>query len=120
MNTPIAETAPRALRAALFTVLAVTLSTTSHVLLSGAPLPLPTVALVTATVFALAWSLATSERSFGRIAALLVPLELAADTVFTAGQHVCYGATGGPVAGPLRTVGVDLLCGGGALGAPLA
>ncbi|MGW9598631.1 hypothetical protein ACWHBW_20505 [Streptomyces albidoflavus] len=120
MNTPIAETAPRALRAALFTVLAVTLSTTSHVLLSGAPLPLPTVALVTATVFALAWSLATSERSFGRIAALLVPLELVADTVFTAGQHVCYGATGGPVAGPLRTVGVDLLCGGGALGAPLA
>ncbi|MGA5427158.1 hypothetical protein ACPCVL_10225 [Streptomyces koyangensis] len=117
MNTPIAETAPRALRAALFTVLAVTLSTTSHVLLSGAPLPLPTVALVTATVFALAWSLATRERSFGRIAALLVPLELAADTVFTAGQHVCYG---GPVAGPLRTVGVDLLCGGGALGAPLA
>ena len=79
MDTPIAETAPRALRAALFTVLAVTLSTTSHVLLSGAPLPLPTVALVGATVFALAWSLAARERGFGRIAALLVPLELAAD-----------------------------------------
>ncbi|WP_436736481.1 hypothetical protein [Streptomyces sp. BBFR102] len=120
MDTPIAETAPRVLRAALFTVLAVTLSTTSHVLLSGAPLPLGTVALVAATVFALAWSLAARERGFGRIAALLVPLELAADTVFTTGQHVCYGATGGPVAGPLRTVGVDLLCGGGALGAPLA
>ncbi|MFB6594221.1 hypothetical protein ACWGSE_12845 [Streptomyces diastaticus] len=120
MDTPIAQTAPRLVRAALFTVLAVTLSTTSHVLLSGAPLPLVTVALVGATVFALAWSLASRERGFGRIAALLVPLELAADTVFTAGQHVCYGTTGGPVAGPLRTVGVDLLCGGGALGAPLA
>ncbi|MFD4987618.1 hypothetical protein [Streptomyces sp. NPDC058374] len=120
MDTPIAETAPRLLRAALFTVLAVTLSTTSHVLLSGAPLPLGTVTLVGAAVFALAWTLAGRERRFGRIAALLVPLELAADTVFTAGQHLCYGAAGGPVAGPLRTVGVDLLCGGGALGAPLA
>lgn len=120
VDTPIAETAPRLLRAALFTVLAVTLSTTSHVLLSGAPLPLGAVALVGTAVFALAWALAARERGFWRIAALLVPLELAADTVFTAGQHVCYGATGGPVAGPLRTVGVDLLCGGGALGAPLA
>ena len=56
---------------------------------------------VAVTVFALAYALAGRERGFGRIAALLIPLELAADTVFTTGQHVCYGRAGGPVAGPL-------------------
>ncbi|MFZ4152679.1 hypothetical protein [Streptomyces pseudogriseolus] len=111
----------RAVRAALFTAVVVTLSTTSHVLLSGAPLPLSTVALIGAAVFGLAYALAGRERSFGRIAALLIPLELAADTVFTTGQHVCYGRMGGPVAGPLRAVGFDVLCGDGTgVGVPLA
>ncbi|MEV5331888.1 hypothetical protein [Streptomyces werraensis] len=111
----------RAVRAALFTAVVVTLSTASHVLLSGAPLPLNTVAAVGAAVFGLAYALAGRERSFGRIAALLIPLELAADTVFTTGQHVCYGRMGGPVAGPLRSVGFDVLCGDGTgVGAPLA
>jgi hypothetical protein len=111
----------RALRAALFTALVVTLSTASHVLLSRAPLPLNTVAAVAATVFAVTYALAGRERSFARIAALLVPLELAADTVLTTGQHVCYGRAGGPVAGPLRSVGFDVLCGDGTpVGAPLA
>ncbi len=96
----ISRTPLRAVRAALFTALVVTLSTASHVLLSGVPLPLPTVAAVAAAVFALAYALAGRERSFGRIAALLIPLELAADTIFTTGQHVCYGRAGGPVAGP--------------------
>jgi hypothetical protein len=109
----ISGTPLRALRAALFTALVVTLSTASHVLLSGVPLPLNTVALVAATVFAVAYALAGRERGFGRIAALLIPLELAADTVFTTGQHACYGAAGGPVAGPLRSVGLDVLCGDG-------
>ncbi|WP_432054071.1 hypothetical protein [Streptomyces sp. bgisy022] len=111
----------RAVRAALFTAVAVTLSTASHVLLSGAPLPLNTVTAIAAAVFVLAYALAGRERSFGRIAALLIPLELAADTVFTTGQHVCYGRMGGPVTGPLRSVGFDLLCGDGtSVGAPLA
>ncbi|CAL9601270.1 hypothetical protein SUDANB145_05423 [Streptomyces sp. enrichment culture] len=109
----ISGTPLRAVRAALFTALAVTLSTASHVLLSGVPLPLPTVALVAAGVFLVAYALAGRERSYGRIAALLIPLELAADTVFTTGQHVCYGPAGGPVAGPLRSVGFDVLCGDG-------
>jgi hypothetical protein len=117
----ISGTRLRALRAALFTALVVTLSTASHVLLSRVPLPLNTVALVAAAVFVLAYALAGRERSFGRIAALLVPLELAADTVFTTGQHVCYGAAGGPVTGPLRSVGWDVFCGdGGSVGSPLA
>ncbi|MFD7131398.1 hypothetical protein [Streptomyces sp. NPDC059894] len=117
----ISGTRLRAVRAALFTAFVVTLSTASHVLLSRAPLPLNTVAAVAAAVFALAYALAGRECGFGRIAALLIPLELAADTVFTTGQHVCYGRAGGPVAGPLASVGWDLLCGDGTpVGTPLA
>lgn len=117
----ISGTQLRAVRAALFTAVVVTIGTASHVLLSRAPLPAATVAAVAAAVFTLAWALAGRERTFGRIAALLVPLELAADTVFTSGQHVCYGPAGGPVTGPLRSVGWDLLCGNGTeVGAPLA
>ncbi|MFI5682615.1 hypothetical protein [Streptomyces sp. NPDC051636] len=117
----ITGTQLRAVRAALFTALVVTLSTASHVLLSRVPLPVNTVAVVAVAVFVLAYALAGRERGFGRIAALLVPLELAADTVFTTGQHVCYGRAGGPVAGPLRSVGWDVLCGNRAdVGTPLA
>ncbi|MCX5448902.1 hypothetical protein [Streptomyces nigrescens] len=109
----------RALRAALFTALCVTLSSASHVLLSRMPLPLTTVAVLSTAVFGIAYALAGRERGYWRIAALLVPLELAADLVFSLGQHTCYGAAGGPVAGPLRSLGVDLLCGGDPVGAPL-
>ncbi|MEU5953320.1 hypothetical protein [Streptomyces sp. NPDC047525] len=116
----ISGTQLRAVRAALFTTLVVTLSAASHVLLSRAPLPLTTVAVIAAAVFVIAYALAGRERGYGRIAALLIPLELAADTVFTTGQHVCYGQAGGPVAGPLRSVGFDVLCGGTNVGTPLA
>ncbi|WP_335932256.1 hypothetical protein [Streptomyces sp. PTD5-9] len=112
----ISGTHLRVVRAALFTALVVTLSTASHVLLSRVPLPLASVALLAGAVFAVAYALAGRERGFGAIAGLLVPLELAADTFFTTGQHLCYGAAGGPIAGPLRSVGVDLLCGGGSVG----
>ncbi len=102
----------RGLRAAVFTALVVTLSAASHVLLSRVPLPLSTLALVSAIVFGLAFALSGRERSFWRIAGLLVPLELAADTLFTAGQAACYGPGGGPVTGSLRSVGLGALCGG--------
>ncbi|MCX5344143.1 hypothetical protein [Streptomyces atratus] len=113
----ISGTQLRVVRAALFTALVVTLSAASHVLLSQVSLPLTVVALLACVVFAVAYALAGRERGFGAIAGLLVPLELAADTVFTTGQHLCYGAAGGPIAGPLRSVGVDVLCGGGDIGA---
>jgi hypothetical protein len=116
----ISGTLFRAVRAALFTAVVVTLSTASHVLLSRVPLPLTAVAAIAAAVFLVAYALAGRERGFGRIAGVLIPLELAADTVFTTGQHACYGEAGGPVAGPLRQVGLDMLCGGGSVGAPLA
>lgn len=108
----ISGTRLRGLRAAIFTALVVTLSVASHVLLSRAPLPLTTVAAVTGGVFAVAFMLSGREQGFRRIAGLLIPLELAADTIFTTGQHVCYGPAGGPVAGSLRAVGFDVLCGG--------
>ncbi|GFH35127.1 hypothetical protein [Streptomyces pacificus] len=110
----IGETRLRGLRAAVFTAFAVTLSVASHVLLSGVPLPLPAVAAAACGVFLVTYALAGRERGYWSIAAVLVPLELAADTVFTAGQHVCYGAAGGPVAGSLRAIGVDVLCDGAA------
>ncbi|MET7904238.1 hypothetical protein ABZS86_23405 [Streptomyces sp. NPDC005355] len=109
----------RTVRAALFTALCVTLSSASHVLLSRTPLPLSSVGALSVAVFALAYALAGRERGFWSIAALLVPLELAADTIFTTGQDACYGQSGGPVAGSLRSMGVNLLCGSGDLGTPL-
>lgn len=114
----MAGTQLRGVRAAFFTALVVTLSVASHVLLSGVPLPLTAVLLVAGVVFAAAYALAGRERGFWAIAGLLVPLELAADTVFTVGQDTCYGPSGGPVAGSLRAVGLDVLC-GDAVGAPL-
>src|ERR1044072_1285432 len=101
----ISGTQLRALRAALFTALVVTLRTAPHVLLARPPLPLNTVAAVAVAVFGLAYALAGPERGFGRIAAVLIPLELAADTVFTTGQHLCYGAAGRPAPGPGRSGG---------------
>ncbi|MEU4927653.1 hypothetical protein AB0G54_14280 [Streptomyces yokosukanensis] len=116
----ISGTQLRAVRAALFTAVVVTLSTASHVLLSRAPLPVATVLAVSAGVFVTAYALAGRERGFGAIAALLIPLELTADTVFTTGQYTCYGRAGGPVAGPLHAFGFKVLCEGGAVGTPLA
>ncbi len=116
LTMDISGTQLRVVRAALFTALVVTLSAASHVLLSRVPLPLTLVAVLAGAVFVMAYALAGRERGFGAIAGLLVPLELAADTVFTTGQHLCYGAAGGPIAGPLRSVGVDVLCGGGDVG----
>ncbi|GAA2645091.1 MULTISPECIES: hypothetical protein [Streptomyces] len=115
----ISGTGPRALRAALFSALVVLLSSGSHVLMSRVPLPPSLVAGAFAGVFAIAYLLAGRERGFGPIAGLLVPLELAADTVFTTGQHLCYGPAGGPVSGPLRAMGLDALCGGTPVGGPL-
>ncbi|MGP4113142.1 hypothetical protein ACTWP5_19790 [Streptomyces sp. 4N509B] len=113
----------RVARAAVFAALCVTLSTGAHVLLSGAPLPLPTVGLVAVAVFLLALALAgRGPRRFAHIAGLLLPVQLAADTILTTGQSTCYGPSGGPVTGTLRFLGVDLtelVCSGGELGSPL-
>lgn len=107
----------RAVRAALFAALCVTLSSTSHVLLARSPLPLTAVAGAFAGVFALAYLLGGRERGFWSIAALMVPLELALDTLFTAGRESCYGPSGGPVTGSWRSFHEVVLCHGGQVGA---
>ncbi|TNM31012.1 hypothetical protein [Streptomyces sedi] len=110
----------RVLRAAVFAALCVALSAGAHVLVSGRPLPAPAVAMVALGVFALAWALAgEGERGFASIAALLVPTQLAADTVFTAGQGACYGPGATATPGPLRVFGLDVVCAGGDVGTPL-
>ncbi|WP_431782270.1 hypothetical protein [Streptomyces chumphonensis] len=114
------STGIRTARAAVFTAVCVVLSAGTHVLLSATPVPLTTLLAVTGAVFLCAYLLADRRRGLGTIAATLVPLELAADTVFTSGQAACYGTAGGPVTGPLRTMGVDLVCAGGGFGTPLA
>lgn len=108
----------RAVRAAVFTALCVTLSAGAHVLFTGKPLPLPVVAAVSAAVFVIAFLLAARERRFRHIAALLLPAQLAADAVFTTGQAACYSSA--PPTLPVRLIGIDLICAGGDLGTPLA
>jgi hypothetical protein len=110
----------RALRAALFAALCVTLSSTSHVLMAHAPLPLPAVAAAFVAVFALAYLLGGRERGFWAIAGLMVPVELAVDTLFTSGQQACYGPSGGPVTGSWRTLHEAVVCHGGQVGGGLA
>lgn len=107
----------RALRAALFAALCVTLSSTSHVLMAKAPLPLPAVAGAFAAVFALAYLVtARPECGFWTLAGLMVPLELAVDTLLTSGQQACYGPSGGPVTGSWRSFNEAFLCHGGHVG----
>ncbi|MFC4030370.1 hypothetical protein ACFO3J_02660 [Streptomyces polygonati] len=110
----------RAVRAALFAALCVTLSSTSHVLMAHAPLPLPVVAGAFVAVFALAYLLSARERGFWAIAGLMVPVELAVDTLFTSGQQACYGPSGGPVTGSWRTLHEAVVCHGGQVGGGLS
>ena len=101
-------------RALLFTLFAVVLSSGSHVLLTDEPLPWPTILAAGLGAFVLALLLGRRERSYAGIAALLVPLELGLDTLFTDGQASCYRATdGGPLLGPWHSVNT-LFCGSSA------
>jgi hypothetical protein len=109
----------RVLRAAFFAALCLTLSATSHILLSRTPLPLITAAVVFAGVFTVAYGLGARERCYWTVSSLLVPLELAADAVFTAGQQTCYGPGGGPVTGSWRSLNEALTCHGGSVGGSL-
>ncbi|MFB7664957.1 hypothetical protein ACFC1R_13540 [Kitasatospora sp. NPDC056138] len=95
--------ATRALRAAVFTALAVPLSALGQVVVTGRPLPLSLVAVATAAVFLAALPACGGQRRFLHISAVLVPVELLLNTAFNLGQDAC--------AAPSH--GVDLLvCGG--------
>ncbi|MFD4910814.1 hypothetical protein [Kitasatospora purpeofusca] len=104
--------ATRALRAAVFTALAVPLSALGQVVITGRPLPLTLVVVATVVVFLVAAVLAGGERRLTQIAAVLVPVELLLNTTFNLGQTSC-----GPVLGAdLPARGMNLLvCGGGSV-----
>ena len=105
--------ATRALRAAVFTALAVPLSAAGQVVVTGRPLPLTLVAAATVAVFLLATALAGRERRLLHIAAVIVPVELLLNTTFNLGQATCAPALG---AGHGPVHGMNLLvCGGGSV-----
>ncbi|MFC9331486.1 hypothetical protein [Kitasatospora sp. NPDC057015] len=105
--------ATRALRAAVFTALAVPLSAAGQVVVTGRPLPLNLVAAATAVVFLVAAALAGSERRLLQISAVLVPVELLLNTTFNLGQATCAPAVGA-LHGPVRGMNL-LVCGGGSV-----
>ncbi|WP_073921271.1 hypothetical protein [Streptomyces sp. CB03911] len=103
--------ATRALRAAVFTALAVPLSASGQVVVTGRPLPPALVAGATVVVFLVAAALAGAERGLLHISAVLVPVELLLNTAFNLGQTTCapaFGAGHGPIHGMNL-----LVCGGG-------
>ena len=113
--------ATRALRAAVFTALAVPMAALGQVVITGRPLPLSLVATASAVVFLVSAVLAGGERRLLHISAVMVPVELLLNTTFNLGQTGC-----GPVLSEhVSARGVNLLvCGGGSvdgslLGAPL-
>ncbi|MFC8449110.1 hypothetical protein [Kitasatospora sp. NPDC057223] len=97
--------ATRALRAAVFTALAVPLSAAGQVVVTGRPLPLTLVAAASVAVFLLAAALAGRERRLLHIAAVIVPVELLLNTAFNLGQATCAPARGMNL----------LVCGGGSV-----
>ncbi|MEW1908311.1 hypothetical protein AB0442_07610 [Kitasatospora sp. NPDC085895] len=106
--------ATRVLRAAVFTALAVPLAALGQVVLTGRPLPVTLVLACTAAVFLVALVLDGARHGLGRLAAVMVPVELLLNTAFNLGQDGCTTVAA-------RSHGVDLLvCGGGSVdGSPM-
>ncbi|MFD0277691.1 hypothetical protein ACFVHB_27790 [Kitasatospora sp. NPDC127111] len=103
--------ASRTLRAAVFAALVVLLAGLGQVLVTGRPLPLGTLAVAGAAVFAMAFALAGSERRYPVVAAVFLPLELGLSALFDLAQTTC------PALPPGSARGFEpLLCGGGSLG----
>ncbi|GAB3665809.1 hypothetical protein GCM10027589_30640 [Actinocorallia lasiicapitis] len=91
----------RIMRSAVFAGLAVALSAGGRQAVTGTPLPVATVLLAFAAVFAVALAVSAGERGFVPIAAALVPLGLLLNALFNAGQRGCPPGMG------------NLICGGG-------
>ncbi|MEE1786316.1 hypothetical protein PUR71_25935 [Streptomyces sp. SP17BM10] len=101
----------RTLRAAVFAALVVLLAGLGQVLVTGRSLPTGTLAVASATVFAVAFALAGRERGYPAVAAVFLPLELGVSALFGYAQASC------PALPPGTARGFDpLLCGGGSLG----
>lgn len=85
----------RLLRAAVFTAVCVALSAGGHVLASNETVPLWTLGVAAALVFAVAVPLAGRERSLPGIAALLAGGQIGLHGVFGLGQHCAVGTAAG-------------------------
>jgi hypothetical protein len=83
----------RAIRAAVFAVLALSVSAGGHILITGAPLPVVTTCWAGLAVFLVALLLCGDERSYLQIATALVPLELMLNGAFNLGQQACGQGT---------------------------
>lgn len=95
-----ATTELRLLRAAVFTAVCVVLSAGGHVLASVETVPLWTLGVAAALVFAVAVPLAGRERSLPGIAALLAVGQAGLHGLFGIGQHSAAAAAGGGGAHP--------------------
>ncbi|MFD7663273.1 hypothetical protein [Streptomyces sp. NPDC059788] len=110
----------RLLRAAVFTAVCVALSAAGHMIGSCAAVPLWTLGVGCAAVFAVAAPLAGRERSLPGIAVALAAGQLALHTVFALGQHRMAAApTAGAAGGGLSdqaaiSLARHLTCGLGA------
>lgn len=126
----------RLLRAAVFTVVCVALSMAGHTVAAGAAVPLWTVGVACALVFAVAAPLSGRERSLRGIVALLALAQVALHVLFSGGMHGASavasrsgtagagghaghggGHTGGSDGGGLRELAGQLLCNDGAAAA---
>ncbi|WP_037901361.1 hypothetical protein [Streptomyces sp. NRRL S-350] len=108
----ISTHATRALRAAVFTALAVPLAALGQVVITGRPLPLSLVASACVVVFLVTAALAGGERRMLHVCAVMVPVELLLNTTFNLGQTGCGPMLSGQV--PARGVNL-LVCGGGSM-----
>ncbi|MFI0258887.1 hypothetical protein ACH4OW_07605 [Streptomyces sp. NPDC017056] len=107
----------RLLRAAVFTAVCVALSAAGHMIGSCAAVPLWTLGVGCAAVFAVAAPLAGRERSMPGIAVALAVGQLALHTVFALGQHrmAAAPATGGGLSDQAAvTMARHVTCGLGA------
>ncbi|MFI0816909.1 hypothetical protein ACH4TX_10425 [Streptomyces sp. NPDC021098] len=97
MASPVARAGAdlRMLRAAVFTAVCVVLSAAGHVLASCATVPLWTLGVGAAAMFAVALPLAGRERSLPGIASVLALGQLALHSLFGYGQQQAAAATAG-------------------------
>jgi hypothetical protein len=111
----------RLVRAAVFTAVCVTLSAAGHSLTGGERMPLWSLGLAFAVVFAVAAPLAGRERSLPGIAALLAAGQIALHTLFSceraavgsgaaSSAHAHAGTHGASHATGLREFAAALLC----------
>ncbi|WP_405010259.1 hypothetical protein [Kitasatospora sp. NBC_01539] len=105
----IGSPATRALRAAVFTALAVPLAALGQVVLTGRPLPASLLLGCTVAVLLLGLALCDGRPGPWRAAAVMLPVQLLLTTAFNLGQAGCAPASA-------RAHGMDLLvCGGGSV-----